>query len=551
MFPKEIDFRLELMPPGNGDPDHDPFRLAINAKGGGAQGSLRLMLHRRPVENGRPVLLLHGASAGSDTFLTPRPGGGGCQNLVDYLVDCKFEPWLLDWRSSKHVAEWIQSPASRSNQRPGSAHFNFDEAATQDIAAALEIICKVHEDWKDKGIGAVGFCMGGAILAQALLEDLPGVSDRLSHVVLMSLGLFYSMNLYGRLKAESRLLERVASENPELRFLDPRIRPGTTKLMADWPDSVEGLYQLWRRPYDQARIDADGVLEDDRYVLEMFNRISFMFGEPYLEANLVPEIHDTTVTLKIADGEVGPLPVGVLVRAAGVEAAEGRLAYPFSAAEHMVLSRCRGDFQVGQALFADGQPVGRVAAPQVVNPPLLPDLFGAMALHLHLHGAENLRTGQATRFKRDPGVAPTPHINGGADVYAGFDRLKRITLIGGALNRLWHRDCIDRMAAWLERGIGREKLAKHILRDFGHQDLLWGRESGKEVFPLIEAGLRKAGNSSRPRIATYPSPQSMRTSPVSAERDTASRRKRATLGSLAVRARSMMRRAWGRPVTGT
>ena len=86
---------------------------------------------------------------------------------------------------------------------------------------------------------------------------------------------------------------------------------------------------------------------------------------------------------------------------------------------------------------------------------------------------------------------PSALVSDARDPYAGFNRLNRLTLIGGALNRLWHRDSIDRMAAWLARnpGRGRQRFFKHILPDFGHQDLLWGRRSREAVFPLIADGL--------------------------------------------------------------
>jgi pimeloyl-ACP methyl ester carboxylesterase len=490
MLPTEIDRRLQPMPDRDFDRKFDPFRLEVG------KGGLRLMLHRLPVDGGRrPVLLLHGASAASNTFLTPRHGAGGSRNLLDYLAMQGFEPWLLDWRGSKYVAEQIaaqQIPKAQDTQLPDRALFNFDVAATEDIKAALNVIARERKG-EIKDIGAVGFCMGGAILAQALLENTVGVSDRLSHVVLISLGLFYSMSLYGRLKAESRLLERVVSEQPKLRFLDPTISQDR-KLRADWPDFVERLYELWWHPYEPSRMDTERVPERDRYVLDMFNRISFMLGEPYLEANLVPEIHDTTLTLDIKDSRSGPLPTGVLVRAEGAATGKGELAYPFAgdaAPARMVVRRHEGDFPVGQRLFADGQPVGSVAAEPVVSQPLLPELFGAMELHFLLHGAENLRAGQATRFSGKPTVAPIPHIKGGGAQYAGFNQLTRTTLIGGGRNRLWHRDSIDRMWAWLERNpaFDRRRYAKHILLDFGHQDLLWGRESARKVFPLIKAGL--------------------------------------------------------------
>jgi pimeloyl-ACP methyl ester carboxylesterase len=478
----EIDSRLEPMPPGK---YADPFRLEVGKSG------LRLMLHRLPVKGGRPVLLLHGASAGSNTFLTPRSDtDNGYQNLVDYLAGQGFEPWLLDWRSSKYVAQrFLDAQKAQPTDR---TLFNFDDAATEDIKAALDVIVRERgEDVIKEGIGAVGFCMGGAILAQALLKNVPGVSDRLSHVVIISLGLFYSMSLYGRLKAESRLLERIASEESGPRFLDPRIPRDVESPY--WPQSVKDLYNLvlWRHPYDRARMDTEGVPESDRGVLEMFNRVSFMLGEPYLEANLVPEIHNTTLILDIEDSPGGTLPAGVLVRAESEAKVEGQLAHSFTGyagRKRMVLCRHNGEFRIDQKLLADGQPVGRVATKPVVREPLLPDLFGAMALQFLIHGAENLRAGEATEFNTIP---PVPHINGTAGQYAGFDGLKRITLIGGGLNRLWHRDSIDRMAAWLERNPGGSRsFVRHMLPNYGHQDLLWGRKSAEEVFPLIEAALR-------------------------------------------------------------
>ena len=475
----EIDSRLQPMPPGK---EPDPFRLRSGKNG------LRLMLHRLPVEGGRPVLLLHGASAASSTFLTPRSEGNGCENLVDYLAGEGFEPWLLDWRSSKYVAQQILD--SNSGQPTHPALFNFDDAATEDIGAALDVIVGVHGKKAIDGIGAVGFCMGGAILAQALLKNVPNVSGRLSHVVIMSLGLFYTMSLYGRLKAESHLLERIVSGNSGPFFLDPRIPPAGAR-NRNWPPSIEDLYDLvlWRHPYDEERMK--GVVEGDRYVLEMFNRISFMLGEPYLESNLVPEIHNTTLVLEVEDSPYGTLPLGVMVRAESEEEAEGQLAHSFTgnpARQRMVLFRHKGEFGINQNLLADGRPVGRVASAPVVKKPLLPDLFGAMAIQFLIHGAENLRAGQATDFSANP---PVPHIDGTVDPYAGFDGLKRLTLIGGALNRLWHRDSIDRMAAWLARnpGIGSRTFVRHMLPKYGHQDLLWGRKSAEEVFPLIKAAL--------------------------------------------------------------
>ena len=477
----EIDSRVEPMPSGK---YVDPFRLKVG------KSDLRLMLHRLPVKGGRPVLLLHGASAGSNTFLTS----------LDLTRITAIRTWwiILPGRGSSPGC-WTGAAANtlpsgfsdtQGGQPADRALFNFDDAAADDIKAAVDVIVDVRGKEAIGEIGAVGFCMGGAILAQALLKNIPGVSGRLSHVVIMSLGLFYNMSLYGRLKAESHLLERIVSGASSPFFLDPRI-PKESAENWNWPRSVQDLYNLvlWRHPYDRARME--GVPKSDRGVLEMFNRISFMLGEPYLEANLVPEIHNTTVILDIEDSPGGTLPEGVLVRAEREPMTEGRLTHSFTGKagrKRMVLCRHLGEFRIGQKLLADGQSVGRVATKPVVKEPLLPNLFGAMALQFLIHGAENLRAGEATEFNTIP---PVPHINGTAEQYAGFDDLKRITLIGGGLNRLWHRDSIDRMAAWLERNPGGSRsLVRHMLPNYGHQDLLWGRKSAEEVFPLIRTALK-------------------------------------------------------------
>jgi hypothetical protein len=72
-----------------------------------------------------------------------------------------------------------------------------------------------------------------------------------------------------------------------------------------------------------------------------------------------------------------------------------------------------------------------------------------------------------------------------------FYDLEKVTLITGAMNRLWHRDSIDCMYEWLVRGDARpsEKIRKVILKRYGHQDLLWGEQSPRDVFPDILDGL--------------------------------------------------------------
>ncbi len=505
---------------------------------------VELMLHRLPVKGGRPVLLLHGASAGADTFLTPRGGRSDQLNLVEYLVKEEFEPWLLDWRGSKDVIDMILGSNEKASKlKPGL--FDFNQAAENDIAAALDAIEYVKNEERKEAtkseydepmrIDAIGYCLGGAILAEALLKQVPGVHERLSHVVLMTIGFFYQMNAHGRLKAEAHLLKRVISDHPDRRVLDPRVDGESGEIPPEngWPAFVETLYQAWRHPYDKARMDHENIPERDRYVLEMFNRVSFMFGEPYHETNLVPEIHHrlTKVLLDPNDEFVRPLSPGTLIEARDGDriVARGEVAYRFDDASNQVLVLCRcrelveqeqpspeearraADwdlpmFKIGQSLLADGQSIGTVKDDSNDEPPLLPSLFGAIPLQLFMHGAENLRSGVATDLKKNENekkgvedqqdITPTPVLDAfernEADAYKGFAALDHLTLIGGGLNRLWHRDSVDRMGAWLDRYPRmRKRWTKRMLIDYGHQDLLWGRKASEDVFPKILKGLGK------------------------------------------------------------
>ena len=479
-----------------------------------------IQLHYHPIDktrikkeargDGRPVLLLHGASAGSDTFLVPRHTEE--RSFVDYLLSQNYEPWLLDWRASKEVTEAIVEIGSGDDPREVFARLNFNDAAKHDLRCAIEVIETMRPD---KPIDVVAHCMGATTLAEALLSSSPGdrshLSGRLSHVVLSTIGLFYQMNLHGRLKAEAHLLKRMQDEaNEPQHFLDPRIDPEKTKAVReedswarplprnDWPAFIETLYDVWRVPYDQARMDNEKIPEAERHVFEMFNRLSFMFGEPYQEGNLAPEIHHCLQALTIdflGDEHMTSIPADSMI-SVGDEPL-GEVAYDFHVEQHdrLLLYRCQRRAGVEDVLFADGRLVGRVIAVDEDDPsengPLLPKLFGAMSLDLFRHGAENLRAGMATELGERAGGDVIPLVGGDFEhTFAGFESLDRLTLIGGGLNRLWHRDCIDRMADWLDRSpTMRQKCRKAIFLGYGHQDLFWGRHAADDVFPTIIEGL--------------------------------------------------------------
>ena len=124
----------------------------------------------------------------------------------------------------------------------------------------------------------------------------------------------------------------------------------------------------------------------------------------------------------------------------------------------------------------------------------LADQFGGFPLKMYLHAARNLRHGQAISFEASRPL--TYQAVGTPDIVSDearerFRVLTKVTLITGALNRLWHRDSIDRMHEWLCRGSSRSlsKMRKHVLPGFAHQDLLWSPKSPTTVYPLIATGL--------------------------------------------------------------
>jgi len=207
---------------------------------------------------------------------------------------------------------------------------------------------------------------------------------------------------------------------------------------------------------------------------------------------LAPEIHHRlrAVTIGIPKLDASEtVPAGALIEIDGD--AVGEAAYDFKPGQDdkLLVFRYKGERESGQALFADGLLVGEQIKVDAGDVPLLPELFGGMSVDLFQHGAENLRAGSATKLDGDS-AKPWLESRIGEAAYQHFKALDLLTLIGGGLNGLWHRDGIDRMADWLSRSPEmRGRYRKKVLLDYGHQDLYWGRNAAVDVFPKIIAGL--------------------------------------------------------------
>ena len=230
------------------------------------------LLHDKDA-SGIPVLLLHGASACHETFrVVPEAEADALDqisplSLMDWLQKQGYHPWLLDWRGSGLVVDAVK------DEKLLRERFDFDRAAELDVPAALGLIANRTDA---KKIAAVGHCMGAATLAQSIAaghvrKDLP-----LTHAVLLTLGLFYEPAWDSRVKSGDYVLERLWSA--EVAKVDPR--PDT-----EWPSELADIYNNWPSALQPHPAPADDTM------LFMCNRLSFMYGPPYLELNVGDMVH--------------------------------------------------------------------------------------------------------------------------------------------------------------------------------------------------------------------------------------------------------------------
>jgi len=212
----------------------------------------------RPEPGKRSVLLLHGASAASNTFLFPVQN-----NLVDYLLQRDCDVWTLDWRGSWRVVE----------QQAGHYHkFTLDDAAKYDLPLALEKIRRVVGEARP--IAVFGHCMGAGALAMAIGAGTIPEKAKVNHVVLSTLGLFYEASWDGWVKAEDRILERIRGTNQACLFINSNTE------MRKWPADMQGPYKRW-----------PSVLLP-KEPPSVFRRLAFMFGRPYYDKIAAEGIHD-------------------------------------------------------------------------------------------------------------------------------------------------------------------------------------------------------------------------------------------------------------------
>ncbi len=220
------------------------------------------------------VLLLHGASASSETFLTPPAPH---TNLIAYLNAEGIDAWTLDWRGSNKVAGF---------QRPPDAVFSINKAAEHDVPPAVKRIREVMqaEGRAAQTLGVLGHCLGGGVVAAAIadghIEKLEKEGARVDRVVLSALGLFYAAPWDGFVKAQDYLLEQILAKNPGVVTID--VGASTT-----FPPPMGAAYDVWPKTL---RVHC---------CTKVCYQLTFMFGTPYRHENLVPGIHRNDVLARL------------------------------------------------------------------------------------------------------------------------------------------------------------------------------------------------------------------------------------------------------------
>jgi hypothetical protein len=255
-------------------------------------------------------------------------------------------------------------------------------------------------------------------------------------IVLTTLGLFFESCWDGWIKAEDYILERVLAEAPGFKQVDPWTP-------AHWPERLREAFDRWPRAW----LPPWTPFADDP--LEV---LTFMFGQPYDRKAL-----DTDLWVEV-----------VLQRA---------LQWIIGGKRYKALGRMFGKMHLGMYLHI-GQMVRRgYAAPydtlDIVDRPRV----------------EKLTPARATSVQRRPSLG----VLRGTAAYLDPEpfRDRRITLIGGSENRLWHRDSVDLMYEWLLSNAGGRghRFKKLILAGYGHQDLFWGPESKRHVYEKIHEAI--------------------------------------------------------------
>lgn len=225
------------------------------------------------------VLLLHGASASSRTFLSPASTKG--RGLVDFLRAHHFDVWTLDWRGGADVG----LSASRNADA-----FTMDYVAEFDIPNAAELI---KTQTPDLPLSLVGHCVGAATLSMSIGAGYLRALE-IHRAILLTIGLFYEVTWDGWVKADDEAIERALICAPGTPFIHWNAKD------YPWPSNMEEAYRAWPKTL-LPQFDEN----------HPFQRLTFMFGRPFLEDCLPAELLEHDHLAK----QFGAMPMSLYIHA--------------------------------------------------------------------------------------------------------------------------------------------------------------------------------------------------------------------------------------------
>jgi len=153
--------------------------------------------------------------------------------------------------------------------------------------------------------------------------------------------------------------------------------------------------------------------------------------------------------------------------------------------------------------FMYGEPYARARLNPAFERGLDEHFFGPLHLGIFLHASQLVRRGYSATFgaldvlDRERIAAGVGQVEG-SDLVPDHFRTRRVTLVTGTDDRLWHRDSMDLMYEWLRNdGTNREGNAqaertrhqKRIVPRYGHLDIFWAESAVRDVYPLFYQGL--------------------------------------------------------------
>ncbi|MEY9137102.1 cholesterol oxidase [Bradyrhizobium diazoefficiens] len=180
---------LNLLPPldlrlsGGGSVKADIHRIPIAAEvpaGGGiaVPGEVRLTRYPNPGNKKRPVVMLHGYSAGGTTFAHHAVN----PNLASYLWEAGRDVWIADLRTSS------------GQPTTATKAWSFDQIGKVDVPAAL---LAVSRETNNSKVDVVAHCMGTVVFSIAVLEGMvDGLVDRAAFTQVGPLVVFSPANIF-------------------------------------------------------------------------------------------------------------------------------------------------------------------------------------------------------------------------------------------------------------------------------------------------------------------------------------------------------------------